>query len=197
MNRYRDRVLETVVIIGIIFIISLIASCTARADYVYDLQAKLINENIVVIEGANHHYDLYTIYTEDTALLTFDNYNADLISYTQNYESDDPYLYLYTVQANQFNGLESFNKVYELYLEDDDGNYNLDDGLYFYLADVAITNEIVAMITSYDPNVLGTVDFSIYSDNPLTIIPEPMALSFVVMGGVILMITKRKTKWLN
>ena len=76
--------------------------------------------------------------------------------------------------------------------EDDDGNENSPEGLYFYLDDVEINNQLVAVVSSYDPYVVGTVDFTVTSSQPLSIIPEPQAIGLILLGGASLLIAKRK-----
>ena len=76
--------------------------------------------------------------------------------------------------------------------EDDDSNEDSPEGLYFYLDNVLIHNQLVAIVSSYDPYVIGTVDFTVTSNQPLSIIPEPQAIGLIVLGGVGLLIAKRK-----
>jgi len=51
---------------------------------------------------------------------------------------------------------------------------------------------MIGLVTSYDPEVKGTVDFRITSNNPLAIIPEPLAISLIGSAGMILLLIKRK-----
>ena len=57
---------------------------------------------------------------------------------------------------------------------------------------VEMHNQLVAVISSYDPYVVGTVDFTVTSDKALSIIPEPLAFSLIGVGGISLLILRRK-----
>ena len=186
--------LQEILALGGLIIVLLLAS-TVRGDlYEYDLEALLTESNPVTIDQQTHYYDLFYIYSDGPAELTFDNYNANLISPYDNGEYSDPYLYLYEEQNILFSSINSFASTYVLFAEDDDGNESVAEGLYFYLDNVIMTNHIVAMVTSYDPNTTGTVDFSIISDKQLSIqtIPEPQAVSLILIGGSALLLIKRK-----
>ena len=165
---------------------------SAYADYEYDLTATLSEGNYFFEEQEKFHYDVFRIYAEGEATVTFDNYDANLVSYSDEYSYDDPYLYLYSIENRVFDGTSGFAEVYTLQASDDDGNYELDDGLFFYLADVEFSNELVAVITSYDPESVGTVDFKIYSDAPLTVVPEPATVLLVGLAGGALILARKR-----
>ena len=174
-------------------VIMLLFACgIAQSDFVYDLQANLALDNAVYIEQQPFYYDSFYISSSGPATLTFDNYDANLVSTMYSYDSNDPYLYLYTIEQPSFNGWETASVQFLLFDEDDDGNEEIADGLYFFLDDVYVNNEILAVVSSYDPYVIGTVDFTITSDKALTIIPEPTAVSLIAMGGLTLLFIKRK-----
>ena len=165
---------------------------SAYADYEYDLTATLSEGNYFFEDQQKFHYDVFRIYAEGDATVTFDNYDAELVSYSDEYSYDDPYLYLYSIENRVFDGTSGFAEVYTLQASDDDGNYELDDGLFFYLADVEFSNELVAVITSYDPESVGTVDFKIYSDAPLTVVPEPATVLLVGLAGGMLLLARKR-----
>ena len=174
-------------------LLALLALCgSAFADYEYDLTATLSEGNYFFEEQEKFHYDVFRIYADGAATVTFDNYDANLFSYQDEINYDDPFLYLYSIENRVFDGVSGFAEVYTLQASDDDGNYELEDGLFFYLADVAFTNELVAVITSYDPESVGTVDFKIFSDAELTIVPEPAAVGLVGLAGGILMLSRKR-----
>lgn len=173
-------------------ILSLGLGFSAFADYEYDLTATLSEGNYFFEDQEKFHYDVFRIYTDGEATVTFDNYDADLFSYQDEYDYNDPFLYLYSIENRVFDGTSGFAEVYTLQASDDDGNYELEDGLFFYLEDVAFTNELVAVITSYDPESVGTVDFKIFSDAELTIVPEPAAVGLVGLAGGILMLSRKR-----
>ena len=173
-------------------ILSLGLGFSAFADYEYDLTATLSEGNYFFEDQEKFHYDVFRIYTDGEATVTFDNYDADLFSYQDETNYDDPFLYLYSIENRVFDGTSGFAEVYTLQASDDDGNYELEDGLFFYLEDVAFTNELVAVITSYDPESVGTVDFKIFSDAELTIVPEPAAVGLVGLAGGILMLSRKR-----
>ena len=165
---------------------------SAYADFQYDLQATLLEGNYFFEDQDKFHYDIFHIYAEGEATVTFDNYDADLFSYQDEYDYNDPHLYLYTIDSRAFTGVDGFSSVYTLYASDDDGNYDLAEGLFFYLPNITFTNELVAIITSYDPESVGTVDFKIMSDKNLTVIPEPAVMGLAgLAGGMLLLIRKR------
>ena len=161
-------------------------------EYIYDLQANLSEGNYFFEDQEKFHYDVFRIYADGDATVTFDNYDADLFSYQDEINYDDPFLYLYSIENRVFDGTSGFAEVYTLQASDDDGNYELDDGLFFYLADVEFSNELVAVITSYDPESVGTVDFKIYSDAPLTVVPEPATALLVGLAGGMLLLTRKR-----
>jgi len=165
---------------------------SAYADYEYDLTANLLEGNYFFEEQEKFHYDVFRIYAEGEATVTFDNYDADLFSYQDETNYNDPYLYLYSIENRVFDGTSGFAEVYTLQASDDDGNEELEEGLFFYLADVEFSNELVAVITSYDPESVGTVDFKIYSDAPLTVVPEPATLFLVGLAGGALILTRKR-----
>jgi hypothetical protein len=165
---------------------------SAYADYEYDLTATLSEGNYFFEEQQKFHYDVFRIYTDGDATVTFDNYDADLFSYQDEYDYNDPYLYLYSIDNRVFDGTSGFAEVYTLQASDDDGNEELEEGLFFYLADVEFSNELVAVITSYDPESVGTVDFKIYSDAPLTVVPEPATMLLVGLAGGMLLLTRKR-----
>jgi len=165
---------------------------SAYADYEYDLTATLSEGNYFFEDQQKFHYDVFRIYTDGEATVTFDNYDADLFSYQDEYDYNDPYLYLYSIENRVFDGTSGFAEVYTLQASDDDGNEELEEGLFFYLADIEFSNELVAVITSYDPESVGTVDFKIYSDAPLTVVPEPATVLLVGLAGGMLMLTRKR-----
>ena len=177
--------LKELMIIVCLVIILFLANI-AKADYIYNLQANLTSSNPITIEQEIHYYDLFIISSDSPAQLTFNNYDANLISPYDNGEYSDPYLYLY----NNFNVLNYNNFIYE----DDDSNEELAEGLYFYIDNVIMTNSLTAMITSYDPDTTGTVDFSIISDKQLHIqnIPEPTSVGLILLGSGISLILGRR-----
>ena len=166
--------------------------CAAYADYIYDLTATLSPSSTVSIEQQPHFYQMYHLVADGEATVTFTNYDADLISPTDNGEYSDPYLYLYILEELDFSNINSFSRAYVLYDEDDDGNEDVAEGLYFYLPDVTFTNELVAMVTSYEPMTTGTVDFTIESDTALTVIPEPVAVGLILVGGATLLLARKR-----
>ncbi len=161
-------------------------------EYIYDLQANLSEGNYFFEDQQKFHYDVFRIYADGDATITIDNYDANLVSYSDEYSYDDPYLYLYSIENRVFDGTSGFAEVYTLQASDDDGNEELEDGLFFYLADVEFSNELVAVITSYDPESVGTVDFKIYSDTPLTVVPEPATVLLVGLAGGALILARKR-----
>lgn len=181
------------IILWIGFILLLMLVSITRADlYVYDLEATLIENNVTYVDQEPFYYDIFHIQTDGYATLAFDNYDADLGSSNPDFDFNDPYLYLYTIEEPAFIGFGSGSVQLSLFDEDDDGNEDSPEGLYFYLDDVQIHNQLVAIVSSYDPYVVGTVDFVVTSDQPLSIIPEPQAIGLIVLGGISLLIAKRK-----
>jgi hypothetical protein len=181
------------IIIWIAFIIVLMLASITRGDlYIYDLEATLTESNVTYVDQEPFYYDIFHIQTEGYATLVFDNYDADLGSSNPNYDYNDPYLYLYTIEEPAFVGFGSGSVKLTLFDEDDDGNEDSPEGLYFYLDNVQIHNQLVAIVSSYDPYVVGTVDFVVTSNQPLSIIPEPQAIGLIVLGGASLLIAKRK-----
>jgi len=166
--------------------------CAAYADYIYDLTATLSPSSMVTIEQQPHFYQMYHLVADGEATVTFTNYDADLVSPTDQGEYSDPYLYLYILEELNFGNINSFSRAYVLYDEDDDGNEDVAEGLYFYLPDVIFTNELVAMVTSYEPMTTGTVDFTIESDTALTVIPEPVAVGLILTGGFTLLLARKR-----
>ena len=51
------------------------------------------------------------------------------------------------------------------------------------------------MITSYDPEQVGTVNFNITSDSPLTVIPEPQAIGLIALAGLGLLLGRKRYLW--
>ena len=186
------RLQEYLAIIGIILVV-LLASIVNADLYEYNLQANLTEDKVVYIEQEPHYYDLFYINSDNTALLTFLNYNANLGSSNISYDYNDPYLYLYEKESTVFGSINNFSDSYSLINEDDDGNTDEGEGLYFYLEDIALNSQIVALITSYDPMVTGTVDFTIYSNEELVIIPEPQAIGLIFLGASTLLIFRKRT----
>jgi len=105
---------------------------SAYADYEYDLTATLSEGNYFFDEQEKFHYDVFRIYADGDATVTFDNYDAELFSYQDEYDYNDPYLYLYSIENRVFDGTSGFAEVYTLQASDDDGNEELEDGLFFY-----------------------------------------------------------------
>jgi hypothetical protein len=181
------------IILWIAFVLLLMFASITRGDlYVYDLEATLTENNVTYVDQEPFYYDIFHIQTDGYATLAFDNYDADLGSSNPNYDYNDPYLYLYTIEEPAFVGFGSGSVQLTLFDEDDDGNEDSPEGLYFYLDDVQIHNQLVAIVSSYDPYVIGTVDFTVTSDQPLSIIPEAQAISLILLGGASLLIAKRK-----
>jgi hypothetical protein len=181
------------IIIWIAFVIVLMLASITRGDlYVYDLEATLTESNVTYVDQEPFYYDMFHIQTDGYATLAFDNYDADLGSSNPNFDYNDPYLYLYTIEEPAFVGFGSGSVQLTLFDEDDDGNEDSPEGLYFYLDDVQMHNQLVAVVSSYDPYVVGTVDFTVTSNQPLSIIPEPQAISLIILGGMGLLIAKRK-----
>ena len=189
-----NRIAITLLTLGAIYWLCMIASLcgVAKADIIYDYTANLLEDNIVTIDQETHYYDIFYISALGEATVTFNNYNANLGSNNSDYDYNDPYLYLYVAEEKSFNGLEQFTASYSLEAEDDDGNENSPEGLYFYLPDFQFNNELVAMITSYDPEVTGTVDFTITSDVPLTVIPEQQAIALIALTGAGLLLGRKR-----
>lgn len=180
-------------LVWLILVFVILFAVSARGDlYVYDLQATLTESNSFEIDNETFYYDMFNIYSDESATVTFNNYNADLGSNNPSYDFNDPYLYLYTIESTSFNGIQSFSSTYSLLDEDDDGNSNSPEGLYFYLDDIYFNNQLVAVISSYDPYVTGTVDFTVTSNQPLTVIPEPLAASLIGTAGLILLLTRKR-----
>ena len=178
------RIYDFLALAGIIIV--LLLASVVKADYIYDFRATLEESNFFVQDNETFYYDIFEIQSEDNTVVTFENYDANLGEY------DDPYLYLYILEDNNFNGVNSLNQSYTLYEEDDDGNYSVNEGLYFYLEDVTFDYHLVAMVTSYDPEQTGTVDFKIYSNNELSVIPEPQAIGLILLGGASLLFFRKR-----
>ena len=175
----------------IAFLLLLGLASTAKGDYIYNLQANLTEGEAVYVNQQPFYYDSFHIYSDGPATLTFENYNANLGSSNPHYDYNDPYLYLYTIETPAFNGFNSATVQLVLFDEDDDGNEDSPEGLYFFLDDVYINNQLVAIITSYDPYVTGTVDFTITSDKALYIIPEAQTFGLISIGALSLLIARR------
>jgi len=183
------------IIIWIAFIIVLMLASITRGDlYIYNLEATLTESNVTYVDQEPFYYDIFHIQTDGYATLAFDNYDADLGSSNPNYDYNDPYLYLYTIEEPAFVGFGSGSVQLVLFDEDDDSNEDSPEGLYFFLDDVLMHNQLVAVVSSYDPYVVGTVDFTVTSDQPLSIIPEPAALSLITLGGIGLLFLNRKLR---
>lgn len=162
------------------------------ADYIYDLTATLSSSSTVSIEQESHYYQMFHLVADGEATVTFTNYDADLVSPYYEGQYSDPYLYLYILEQIDFGSIDSFSRSYVLYDEDDDGNEGVGEGLYFYLPNITFTNELVAMVTSYNPMATGTVDFTIDSNKLLTVIPEPTAFGLVLIGGATLVLIRNR-----
>ena len=182
--------------LGIIYWINLIAAGIVKADYIYDFQAELHPSSMVTIEQAPHFYEMYHLVADGEATVTFTNYDADLVSPYDDGQYSDPYLYLYILEELDFSNINSFSRAYVLYDEDDDSNEGVGEDLYFYLADVTFTNELVAMVTSYEPMTTGTVNFNISSNEELNVyaIPEPATTALIIVSGSILFLARQKSK---
>jgi hypothetical protein len=176
--------IEVIWIILIFIVLFLAASLKSEADLIYNLRAEL-EDKYIYIDNEKHYYDIFFISTPSYATVTFDNYAADLGSNNEDYDYNDPYLYL----------LPNFQQsIYNYIYEDDDGNEDVEEGLFFYLADITFTNNMIALVTSYDPEVKGTVDFNITSDNQLMIIPEPAAISLLFTAGILLIVLRKNKR---
>ena len=181
------------IILWIAFVLLIMFASITRGDlYIYDVEATLTESNVTYVDQEPFYYDIFHIQTDGYATLSFDNYDADLGSSNPNFDYNDPYLYLYTIEEPAFVGFGSGSVQLTLFDEDDDGNENSPEGLYFYLDNVQMHNQLVAVVSSYDPYVVGTVDFTVTSNQPLSIIPEPQAISLIILGGMGLLIAKRK-----
>ena len=188
-----DYHFKTVTILLGIILTLMFGSCIAQADlYVYDVEATLTESNVTYVDQEPFYYDIFHIQTDGYATLAFDNYDAELGSSNPDFDYNDPYLYIYTIEEPAFVGFGSGSVELTLFDEDDDGNENSPEGLYFYLDDVEMHNQLVAVVSSYDPYVVGTVDFTVTSSEPLSIIPEPQAIGLILLGGASLLIAKRK-----
>ena len=177
--------LQDIILWGSFIVVLLMAATISKADLVYNLQATLEEERYVWVQNDKFYYDIFYISTPNYATVTFDNYAANLGSNNEDYDYNDPYLYI----LPNFPTLLS-NAIYE----DDDGNEDIEEGLFFYLSNITFTNNLIALVTSYDPEVTGTVDFSVISDKQLSIqtIPEPQAVSLILIGGATMLLIKRK-----
>jgi len=181
------------IIIWIAFVLVLMLASITNADlYVYDVEATLTESNVTYVDQEPFYYDIFHIQADGYATLAFDNYDADLGSSNPDYDYNDPYLYIYTIEEPAFIGFGGGSVELTLFDEDDDGNEDSPEGLYFYLDDVEMHNQLVAVVSSYDPYVVGTVDFTVTSNQPLSIIPEPQAIGLILLGGASLLIAKRK-----
>ena len=185
--------IEVIWIVLIFIILFLASAMKSEADlYIYDLEATLTESNVTYVDQEPFYYDIFHIQADGYATLAFDNYDADLGSSNPNYDFNDPYLYLYEIEQHTLNGFSGGSVQLTLFDEDDDGNEDSPEGLFFYLDDVQMHNQLVAIVSSYDPYVMGTVDFTVTSNQPLSIIPEPQAISLILIGGATLLIAKRK-----
>ena len=185
----------TLLSLGVIYWLCMLASLcgVAKADlYVYDLEATLAESNVTYVDQEPFYYDIFYIQTDGYANLAFDNYDANLSSSNPDYDYNDPYLYLYTIEQPAFTGFNSASVQLSLFNEDDDGNEDSPEGLYFFLDDVLMHNQLVAIVSSYDPYVVGTVDFTVTSNELLYIIPEPQTIGLIATAGLTLLIIKRK-----
>jgi hypothetical protein len=183
----------SMIVVAFLYWILLFTASVTQADlYVYDLQANLSENNVTYVDQEPFYYDIFHIQTDSYSTLAFDNYDADLGSSNPDFDYNDPYLYLYTIEQPLFVGFGSGSVELTLFDEDDDSNQDSPEGLYFYLDDVEIHNQLVAVVSSYDPYVVGTVDFTVTSNQPLSIIPEPQAIGLILLGGASLLIAKRK-----
>lgn len=180
------------------FVLLLGVAKISQGDFIYDLEAHLTPQHVLYEEEEPFYFDMFTIYTEGEATVTFENYGANMFYVGQPqeqhhvlYQPNDPYLYIYTLQQQSFNGFSGYTSSYVLTDEDDDGNYWQDEGLYFFLEDITFNNELIALVTSYESGVIGTVDFTITSNKELSIIPEPQAFALITAGAFVLLIIKR------
>jgi hypothetical protein len=181
------------IIIWIAFVLVLMLASITQADlYVYDVEATLTESNVTYVEQEPFYYDIFHIQTDGYATLAFDNYDASLGSSNPDFDYNDPYLYIYTIEEPAFVGFGNGSVELTLFDEDDDGNEDSPEGLYFFLDDVLMHNQLVAVVSSYDPYVVGTVDFTVTSNQPLSIIPEPLAFSLIGVGGISLLILRRR-----
>lgn len=189
------KIALTFITLGAIYWLCMIASLcgVANADlYVYDVEATLTENNVTYVDQEPFYYDIFHIQTDGYATLAFDNYDAELGSSNPDFDYNDPYLYLYTIEEPTFVGFGNGSVELSLFDEDDDSNEDSPEGLYFYLDDVEMNNQLVAVVSSYDPYVVGTVDFTVTSNKALSIIPEPLAFSLIGVGGISLLILRRK-----
>ena len=99
---------------------------------------------------------------------------------------------MYTLAPVAFEWVIAGSVHLKFFNDADDSNEDSPDGLYVYLDDVEMHNQLVAVVSSYDPYVVGTVDFTVTSDKALSIIPEPLAFSLIGVGGISLLILRRK-----
>ena len=180
------------------FVLLLGIAKISQGDFIYDLEAYLTPQHVLYEEEEPFYFDMFTIYTEGEATVTFENYGANMFYVGEPqeqhhvlYQPNDPYLYIYTLQQQSFNGFSGYTSSYVLTDEDDDGNYWQDEGLYFFLEDITFNNELIALVTSYESGVIGTVDFTITSNKELSIIPEPQAFALITAGALTLLIIKR------
>ena len=190
-----NKVVVTIITLGAIYWLCMIASLcgVAKADlYVYDIEATLTENNVTYVNQEPFYYDIFHIQTDGYATLAFDNYDANLGSSNPDFDYNDPYLYIYTIEQVAFDGFKGGSVQLKFLNEDDDSNEDSPEGLYFYLDDVLMNNQLVAVVSSYDPYVVGTVDFTVTSDKALSIIPEPLAFSLIGVGGISLLILRRK-----
>ena len=183
----------SMIVVAFLYWILLFTASVTQADlYVYDLQANLSENNVTYVDQEPFYYDIFYIQTDGYANLAFDNYDANLSSSNPDYDYNDPYLYLYTIEQPAFTGFNSASVQLSLFDEDDDSNEDSPEGLYFYLDNLLMHNQLVAVVSSYDPYVVGTVDFTITSNEQLYIIPEPQTIGLIATAGLTVLIIKRK-----
>ena len=183
----------SMIVVAFLYWILLFTASVTQADlYVYDLQADLSENNVTYVDQEPFYYDIFYIQTDGYANLAFDNYDANLSSSNPDYDYNDPYLYLYTIEQPAFTGFNSASVQLSLFDEDDDSNEDSPEGLYFYLDNLLMHNQLVAVVSSYDPYVVGTVDFTITSNEQLYIIPEPQTIGLIATAGLTVLIIKRK-----
>ena len=158
--------------------------CSAAwADFVYEYQANITDDLQFELDGGTYYYEAYQVTAQSSGSLSIINNAANLQPY------NDPYVYVYAgPTVTDFE-----NWIYE----DDDGHpEQLGEGLFFYLPNVQYqaASPFIILISTYDEEATGTVDFEITSANALSInsIPEPQAIGLIMTAGAVLLLLKRK-----